>query len=151
MAGMRFVAIITPETLAAAATETLLQVVAATNHAVKVLAWGVSFQGGEPADDMIRCELLRQTTAGTSSSLTLVKWDDSAGDTLDASALQDFSGEPTAGDILAVEHAHSQAGFAIWYPDGKEPVIGAGDRMGIRVITPTGVNPNAVAQMVCEE
>lgn len=148
---MKFAAVVADEALGAGATETLLQVVAAANHQAKVLGWGVSFAGTGVTDEPLRAELLRQTTAGTSSALTLVKWNDSDGDTIDASALQDFTAEPTAGDILVPERIHPQAGFEIWYPEGREPVIGAGDRMGIRVITPTGVNPNVSGFMVCEE
>ncbi len=148
---MQFVAAVPTEDLAAGATETVVQVVAAPNHQVKVLAWGVSFAGVGVTDEPLRAELLRQTSAGTSASLTLVKWMDSDGDTIDASALQDFSAEPSGPAVLHPERVHPQAGFEIWFPEGREPKIGAGDRMGIRVITPSGVNPAVSAFMVCEE
>jgi len=148
---MKFVAVVPDEVLAAAATETVVQVVAATNHQVKVMGWGVSFAGVGVTDEPLRAEFCTQTTAGTSSALTLQKWNASDGDTIDATALQDFSAEPAASTVLQAERVHPQAGYEIWFPDGKEPVIAAGTRMGIRVVTPTGVNPNISAFMVCEE
>ncbi len=148
---MKFVAAVPTEDLAAGATETVVQVVAATNHQLKILAWGVSFAGTGVTDEPLRAELCDQSTAGTSASLTLVKWNSSDGDTIDATALQDFSAEPAASTVLHPERIHPQAGFEIWYPDSKEPVLGAGDRMGIRVITPSGVNPAVSAFIVCEE
>ncbi len=148
---MQFAAVVPDEALGAAATETILQVVAAANHQVTVLGWGVSFAGTGVTDEPLQAELLRQGSAGTSSVLTLVKWNDSDGDTIDASALQDFSAEPSGPVTLHPERVHPQAGFEIWFPEGREPIIGAGDRMGIRVITPTGVNPNVSAFMLCKE
>ena len=148
---MQFAAVITDEAVTAANTETLVQVIAATNHPVKLLAWSVSFAGVGVTDEPLRVEIVRQTTAGTSSALTLVKWNDSDGDTLDASGLQDFTAEPTLGDILNATRVHPQAGYEIWYPEGKELKIGAGDRMGLRIITPSGVNPNVSGFMVCQE
>ena len=148
---MIFAAVLDDEAIAASATETLIQVVAATNHQVSVLGWGVSFAGTGVTDSPVRVELIRQTSAGTSSSLTLVKWHDSDGDTIDATALQNFSAEPTSGDVISATRVHPQAGYEIWYPEGLQPVIGAGDRLGLRVITPSGVNPNVSAQMICRE
>lgn len=151
MAGRKFSAVVADEAFSAAATETVIQLLAATNHAFKLLGWGISFAGTGVTDEPIRIEILRQTGAGTSSALTLVKWDDSVADTFDTSALDSFTGEPTAGDILHPARAHPQAGYDIWYPEGKEIIVGAGDRIGMRIITPTGVNPNASAYMVGEE
>jgi len=150
MAGRKFSAVVTDEAFSAAATETVVQVVAGTNHAFKVLGWGIAFAGTGVTDEPIRIELLRQTTAGTSSALTIVDWQPTA-DTLDSSALDSFTVEPTAGDILSATRTHPQAGYEIWYPEGKEPESAAAGRIGIRIITPTGVNPNASAYMVCEE
>lgn len=148
---MKFAAVKASEEVSAAATETILQVIAATNHQVKILGWGGSFAGTTVTAEPIELQLIRQTTAGTASALTLVKWSDSDGDTIDASALHDFTAEPTAGDILSSVLVHPQTGYEIWYPEGREPIIGAGDRIGIRVITPSGVSPDATAPMVCEE
>jgi hypothetical protein len=151
MAGRLFSAVKAAEELTASNTETLIQVVAAANHGFIVCGWGVAFAGTGVNEEPIQIDLIRQTTAGTSASLTLVKWDDSIADSIDSSGLQDFTAEPTAGDVLASTESHPQAGYEIWYPEGKEPRVGAADRIGIRVLTPSGVNPSASVYMVCEE
>ena len=137
------VAIITEEALAAATVETLIQLVAGANHSIKILGWGVFFDGISATAEPVQVELLRQTTAGTSSALTLVKLNDSNGDTLDTTALQDFTAEPTASDILDMVEVHPQAGYEIKYPLGQEPICGAGDRIGIRATAPAIVNARA--------
>lgn len=151
MAAFIGVAQISEEALAAGATETLIQLVAAANHRVKILRWGVFFDGTTVTDEPIQVELLRQTTAGTASALTPVKADDSIADTLQTTAQQDFTVEPAAGDILDSIEVHPQQGYEIIYPLGQEFIIGGGDRIGLRVTTPAGVNPNARAKIVFEE
>ncbi len=98
---MKFALVKVSEELTASATETLVQVVAATNHQVKIKKWEVSFAGVTVTDEPIEVQLTRQSSAGTSSALTPVKWHDSDGDTIDATGRQDFTAEPTTGDILA--------------------------------------------------
>ena len=131
---------ITEEALAAATAETLIQLVAASNHRVKVLRWGVFFDGTSATAEPVQIRLLRQTTAGTASSLTPVKLDDSIGETLQTTAQQDFTAEPTAGDVLESYEIHPQQGIMVIYPLGQEPIIGGGDRMGIEVTAPATVN-----------
>lgn len=150
MAGVRFNAVKVAEELVASTTETIVQVVAATNHPLTILGWSISFAGGEPGDDMIRCELLRQTTAGTSSALTVVKVDETNGTTVDATALHDFTAEPTPGDILDPQNVHTLGGFYIYVPWPGIATVGAGNRAGVRVITPA-TNPAVTATIYCEE
>lgn len=150
MAGRIGMATLTAEeALATGTAETLLQIVAATNHAVKILAWGVFFDGAAPTAEPAVIKLARQTTAGTSSALTVVKWDDSGADTFDTTALQDFSAEPTGGDVLEMRNVHQQMWYECFYPIGQEPIVGAGDRVGI-VATPSA-NVNALAYIRFEE
>jgi len=134
---------ITEEALAAATAETLIQLVAVANHRVKVLRWGVSFDGVSVTAEPVQIRLLRQTTAGTGAALTPVKMDDSIADTLLTTAQQDFTAEPTAGDVLESYEVHPQQGVVMMYPLGQEPIIGGGDRMGIEVTAPAVVNARA--------
>lgn len=134
---------IAEEALAAATAETLIQLVAASNHRVKVLRWGVFFDGTSVTAEPAQIRLMRQTTSGTSSSLSPVKLDDSIAETLQTTALQDFSVEPTSGDVLESYQVHPQQGFMMVYPLGQEPIIGGGDRLGIEVTAPAAVNARA--------
>ena len=129
--------------LTAATAKTVIQIVAAANHRVKILGWGVYFDGVSSTAEPVQVRLLRQTTAGTMSALTPIKWDDSIADTLLTTAQHTATAEPTAGDVLEVKEIHPQQGYEKLYPLGQEPIIGGGDRVGIECTAPAGVNVRA--------
>jgi hypothetical protein len=135
--------------LSAATAKTVIQLVAATNHRVKVLRWGVFFDGVSVSAEPVQVRLLRQTTAGTMSSLTPVKLDDSLAETLQTTSQHTATAEPTAGDVVDVVEVHPQSGYEIIYPLGQEVIIGGGDRLGIECTAPAGVNVRA--KIVFEE
>jgi len=151
MPGHFGIARVKDEALAASATETIVQIVAATNHRVKVVAWGVYFAGTSVTAQPVQATLQKQTSAGTSSALTVEQWQAPDDDTFDTAALQDFTAEPTKSGWEHPTRVHPQAGYEIWFPEGKEPTIEAGGRAGVEVITPAGVNPNCTAFIVFEE
>lgn len=136
--------------LTAATTRTVIQVIAPTNHRVKILGWGVFFDGTSATAEPVQVELLRQTTAGTMSSLTPVKTD-AASETLLTTAQHTATAEPTAGDILDVVECHPQSGFEkiMSTPGSQLYVIGGGGRVGIRCTAPAGVNCRA--KIIIEE
>jgi len=143
MAQQMFVARVSGQALAAAATETLVQIVTTTNQRVRVRGFGVSFNGTDATKQPILVDVLRQTTAGTSSALTIVKADPASGTPV-TTALQSFTVEPTAGDILWSAYFTPVGGgidLAL-YPD-DEIVLGPSTRLGIRCTTVTGVTCDA--------
>jgi hypothetical protein len=97
-------------------------------------------------------ELVRQTTAGTASALTLVKHDEASVAAL-GSAQQTFTIEPTAGDILASVYLSPAGGiYSYQFPLGDEPVIASSGRLGIRVTTVVGSGtPNVAAWLKFSE
>lgn len=129
--------------LSAATAKTVIQMVAATNHRVKVLGFGVFFDGVSVTAEPVQVRLLRQTTAGTMSALTPVKQDDSIADTLLTTFQHTATAEPTAGDVLDVLEVHPQQGYEIMYPLGQEVIVGGGDRIGIECTAPATVNVRA--------
>ncbi len=143
MAAFQGIVQIAEDDLGAATEETLIQLVAAANHRVKVLGWGIFFDGTTVTAEPVQVELARQTTAGTASALSPVKRDDSIADTLQTTAQQDFTAEPTKGDILESREVHPQSGFEVWYPLGQEIIIGGGDRLGLLATAPAAVNARA--------
>lgn len=147
MAQQMFIARVSGQALAAAATETLVQIVTTTNQRVRVRGWGVSFNGTDATKQPILVEVLRQTTAGTSSALTIVKADP-ASTTPVTTALQTFTAEPTASDILWAQYFTPVGGGIdmTLYPD-DEIVMGASTRLGIRATTVTGVTCDASAHI----
>lgn len=129
--------------------KTLLQIVAAANHKVLIDKISISFNGTSSTAEPIRVDLIRQTTAGTMSSLTLAKDPDDWDEAIQTTAQHTATAEPTAGDVLDSVHVHPQQGYDWNFAYGREVRIGGGDRLGIRVLAPATVN--AVVSFAGEE
>jgi hypothetical protein len=145
MANHLYVARVDTVAISATTTKTFVQIVTAAGQRVRVRGWGVSFNGTDGTKTPIRVDLLRQTTAGTSSALTLVKADPLSG-TATTTALQSFSAEPTAGDVLWSMFFTPVGGGGDFtsYP-GDEFVLEPSTRLGIRCTTATGVANDVAA------
>jgi hypothetical protein len=150
--GAKHIALVKAVAAPSASTLTLIQVAASANTRLEVIGWEVSFDGADSTKTPILCELLRQTTAGTSTALTLAKGDE-ASQTATATAGKIFTAEPTAGDILDSKYLTPANG--IWgyqWPLGDEIVVGVSGRIGIRVITVAGSGtPNLTARLVTRD
>lgn len=123
---------VTETAVAAATAETLIQLVAVANHRVALLGYGVGGTGTSNTEEPGNIDIMRQTDAGTSSALTLVKNDDSIGETLLTTGLQLFTVEPTPGDLLRSHTLHPQAAMDIRDAFSREIIMGGGDRLGVR-------------------
>lgn len=149
MAAVIFSANTAEVALSAATAKTVLQVTAPTNQRVKVLRVGIFFDGTSPTAEPVQVRVLRQTTAGTMTSLTPVKTDGSLSETIQSTAQHTASAEPTAGNVLEALEIHPQGGREIIYPFGQEPIIQGGGRLGIELTAPAVVNCRTY--MICEE
>ncbi len=149
---MRAAAIFTEANFLNNVTRTMLQVIAGTNHGIKMTEFGVSFQGVDNIAKPVKIEILRQTTAGTSSALTAVKMSDTTTG-IDTSALQTFTGaEPASGDVLRTFFIHPQQGLLYAPPDPEEFEVGGGTRLAMRVTIESGeTNLDAVGYMEWDE
>jgi len=134
--------------LTAATAKTVLQIVAASNHKIKILEWGVYFDGVSVTAEPVQVRLLRQSTAGTMSSLTPVKRSTDS-EALQTTAQHTATGEPTPGDVLEVKEIHPQSGYEKIFPMGQEIKVPGGGRIGIECTAPAGVNVRA--QIAFEE
>lgn len=148
MSGNRIKAV-TGQIATGTSTKTLLQVVAASNHKVLIDEISISFEGTSNTATPIKVDVLRQTTAGTMSALTIVKDPDDFDEIIQATAQHTATAEPTAGDVLLSEHVHPQQGYTWQAPFGRSISIGGGDRLGIRVTA--GASVNAIARVSGEE
>lgn len=137
------------QAVAAATVETIIQIVAPTNHRVAIKGWGVFFDGVSVTAEPVLVELVRQSTAGTSSANIPVKKDDSIAETLQTTARDAFTAEPTTGDILKRREVHPQQGWYEYFQLGDEVICGGADRIGIRVTAPAAVN--AIGEIDFEE
>lgn len=148
MAGNRFAAV-TAEVATGTSLKTIAQILAAANHGLLVGRVEVSFEGIAPTDAPILVEVLRQTTAGTMSSLTPTKIDADNNDTLQVTAQHTSTSEPTAGDVLFTRFVHPQGGYT-WAFAGNDRIrVPGGGRLGVRVTA--GVTVGCVVGIFGEE
>jgi hypothetical protein len=149
MAGILVSANTAEVALTAATLKTVIQVVAPTNQRLKVLRWGIFFDGTSAVNEPVRVRLLRQTTSGSMTSLTPVRLGVGS-ESLQATAQHTATGtEPTAGDVLDTVEVHPQAGFESVFPFGSEILIPGGGRLGIDCLATDAVN--CIAKIVYEE
>lgn len=134
MAGINFRVSSGEEGLAAGVAETVLQVVAAANHRVKIKEYTITIKGIVVTDTPVRCRIFRQTGAGTSSAATVVKDDVSADETLQTTARSQVTVEPTSDDALVDEfEIHPQTGLKVILPIGEEILVAGGGRVGFKL------------------
>lgn len=148
MAGIIAIAQTAEVALTAATAKTVLQVVAASNHKVKLLRWGVFFDGTSATAEPVQVRLLRQTSAGTMSALTPTKQTTDS-ETLQTSAQHTATAEPSAGDVLDVCEVHPQSGYEVVLTPDNYIWVAGGGRVGIECTAPAGVNVRA--KVVFEE
>ena len=135
--------------LSGAVAKTILQLVAPSSQRVALLGFAVAFDGVSSTAEPVQVEILRQTSAGTSSAGTPVKDDDSITDALRTTSRITFTVEPTSGDVLRRYNVHPQTGFERVFGPDEEIIIGGSDRLGIRCTAPVGVN--VTGHMIFEE
>lgn len=135
----KFVAQSEGEALTASTTKTCVQYVAPSTTTARVRAWGISFDGVTAANVPGSIELLRQTTAGTASALTLVDWGPNAL-TAQGSAQKTFTVEPTAGNILHSLKLTPNGGTYETYYGDDGPEVPTSGRIGVRANFASNVN-----------
>ncbi len=128
--------------LAATVAKTVVQLVAASNHKVALLGWGVFFDGVSVTAEPIQVVLMRQTDAGTASALTC-RQTQTAAETLQTTAQHTATVEPSSSDILDVLEVHPQSGYEIKFPPGHEIWVNGGTRVGIVCTSPSVLNVRA--------
>ncbi len=129
--------------LTATVAKTVLQITAPANQRLKLLGIIVSFDGTSTTAQPAACRLLRQTSAGTLTSVTAVLQEKSLSETLQATGGKNASSEPSAGDVLKTFYVHPQAGYEWPAPYGQEMIVQGGGRIGLEVTAPATVNCSA--------
>ena len=139
----------TGEVATGTSKKTILQIVAASNHRVLVKEFQISFKGVTNTDAPILVEVTRQSDAGTMSSLTLVKADESTDETLQTTAQHTATVEPTETAVVKSFEVHPQGSYTWQATFGDELMVKGGTRLAIAVTA--GVTVNCVASMYIEE
>lgn len=135
MAGLRFRAT-TGQVATGTSAKTIMQIVAASNHRVVIPRFEVGFEGVSNTDAPILTEVVVQTTAGTMTSLTLVKDNSEDGETLQTTAQHTASAEPTTTSTLYAMFIHPQTARVINGPF----IVPGGTRVGVRVTSANNVD-----------
>lgn len=150
MAGLLWTAKPTAEVSCPAATpKTVLQVKAPTNQRLRLIGWGVFFDGTSVSAEPVNIKLVRQSDAGTMTSVTPTKEDDSMPETIQSTASADASAEPTSGDVLKFLNIHPQSVYEIANGVKDETWIKGGGRIAIVINAPASVN--CIPWIKCEE
>lgn len=134
--------------LVAATAKTVINVINATNELLRIIEFGVGFDGVTAANEPVTVELCRSTqaTAGTGTSHTIVQ---SGGPvrTVRATALRNYSAEPTVLTVVKRWLLHPQTGQTIAFPLGREieQVVSA-NALALRLTAPAAVNVQAYVE-----
>lgn len=145
----------TPEiALSAATAKTVGQIKSLANQRLKLLKWGVYFDGISPSAEPVQVRLLRQTTAigGTPTAVTPVMVNTGSETIQSTFAYSAGGSEPTAGNVIEAIEVHPQAGYEYTYPLGQELEITGGASvgyLGVECTAPATVNVRC--QMKWEE
>lgn len=132
------------EALAAAAVETLIQGVASSSKGVELVRWAVSFNGSSVSEQPVRVDLLRVSSAGTSSAFAPIKLDPTSDSAL-MTARTSHTAEPTPGDVIETHYVTPAGGLLyIQYAPDERVKVPASTRLGIRVLSPSAVNASAL-------
>lgn len=131
----------TNRALTAATKQTLVQLVTGATRKMKILEWGISFDGTSATAEPVDVFVCRQTGAGTASAGTISPLDPSLPAGISTSQIT-FTVEPASDDIFLARYAvHPQGGlFVVQYPLAREPQLAISTRCGITATAAAGVN-----------
>jgi hypothetical protein len=127
------------QTLATVETKTLLQLLAATNHPIVIIGYGISFNSIAAADPAVAVRPQIQTSAGTSDdySTSIRRRDRLQAGTLDVTARNAFTVEPSKTDDYPTVFIPAQSGYEVWWPEEGWITLAAGERLGLEMISGT--------------
>ncbi len=146
------------------ATKTMLQVQASATNAFKIVAWGISFNGGS-ANTPLSCELIQTDVAATVTAHTTTginKYNAEAlanGDpvtnlvqvgTTATGYTASAEGSITAVKIFDVQFIAPTSQYLIQFPLGQQPIVEVGKFARIRINNPVGTAVNVYCYMIIE-
>lgn len=142
MARLDFSAVNTVKRAIGTSATTLLQLVAPANQRVAVKQVSVGFDGITNTNIPVLVQLIRQTTAGTTSSpsATIKPKADDISTSVQSTVQDGFTAEPTYGDVLWSITVHPQTGCIFPLPIPGELIVKGGGRLGLVCTAPQAVN-----------
>lgn len=142
MARLDFAAANTVKRAIGTSATTLLQLVAPANQRVAVKQVSVGFDGVVNTNTPVLVQLIRQTTAGTTSSpsATIKSKADDISTAVQSTVQDGFTAEPTYGDLLWSITVHPQTGCIFPLPIPGEIIVKGGGRLALVCTAPQAVN-----------
>lgn len=135
------------EVATGAALKTLLQVATPSTTSIKVLGWGVSFDGVSATAAPGRVQLVDVDVAATVTSLTPEEWGDSDGPPslcVGGAAATGYNataeGTITGSRLLDGQNVHPQTGYAVWFPADARPIVKPSRFLRVRATFAADVN-----------
>lgn len=128
--------------LTAATAKTVMNVINGSNGLIRIIEFGLSFDGVSSTAEPVTIELCNSTqaTAGTGTSHTILQTGGPTR-TVQATALRNYSAEPTVLTVLKRWLVHPQAGIVMQFPLGREPEqVTTADGLCLRVTAPATLN-----------
>lgn len=128
--------------------KTIIQAKAPSTMMVKVLGWGIFFDGTATTEEPATVTLTRQNSGGTMTSMTCLGIKPIP-ESIQTSSQYNAVVEPSDGDTIDLIQVHPQSGFEIKFPEGEEIYIPEDGYIGITVTVAAPVNCHA--KLICEE
>lgn len=128
--------------LVAATTKTVMNVINSATGLFRIVELAVAFDGVSSTAIPVLVELCKSTqaAAGTGTSHTIIQVRGPVR-TVQATALRNYSAEPTVLTTVKRWLIHPQTGITVFYPLGREPEqLAASNAYAIRCTAPAGVN-----------
>lgn len=134
--------------LVAATTKTVLQVATPSTTDIRLLGWGVSFDGASGTAVPVICHIIETDVAATVTSLTPDTWGNPlqpaslcVGGTAATGYNASAEGTITTVRIFDSQHVHPQSGYSVWWGDARDqPRVNVSKFLRIRCKAPAGVN-----------
>lgn len=133
------------QALSSAAVQTLWQIRTGTTRRVFLREFSISFSGVSATEVPVKCEILRQTSSGTGSSFTPIRWDTSDPAAITTAATS-FSGEPSASEILLPFRLTPNAGMLVMqYAPDVRIAVPVSSFLGLRCTAGAAVSVTSYA------
>jgi len=143
MSGVRHAYAGALKSITASTTVTMLQITAAANHRVKIEKLTITGNSVDATDVPALWQLILQTSAGTSAAATLRKLDEDASETLETTARDLVTAEPTDGGVVLWSKLIGPLpanSYDLVFPPMRELYVSGGSRLGLRCVLPADTN-----------
>jgi len=135
------------EVATSAAVKTVLQVATPSTTDIRIVGWGVSFDGIVAANPSGIVTLIGTSGAATVTTLTPTEWesdDSQASLCVGGAALTGYNGSVegtiTTSRIYDGQNVHPQTGYSIWFPTDARPKVKASRFLRIRCLFSVDIN-----------